>query len=154
MDGFEVDSGQFGLMIGKMNEIGESLGTAAKAFNLDGVDLGHAGLNTAAGQLMTGLGTQFGQFHEQALHLGESLTATQQSYAGLDADGVVTLSGVAVGDGGSPLTGAPAGGGGDVTSGSSPALQSGQSDPSIPIPYAGTGTTIGPDGGLAPIIEN
>ena len=145
MDGFEVDSGQFGLMVGKMNEIGESLGSAAKAFNLDGVDLGHASLNTAAGQLMTGLGTQIGQFHQQALQLGESLVATQQAYAGVDADGVVTLSGVEVGAGGSPFTGASADG---------PVNDPGESNSDLPIPYAGTGTTIGPDGGIAPIIEN
>ena len=128
MDGFTFDPGQFGAMLGRIEEIGESLGTAAKAFDaVQGVDFGHASLDSAAGQLMTGLDEQIGQFQQDAAGLGQSLRDTQQAYAGTDQEAAEALTGVL---------------GGSSTS-----------DGSTTIPYAGTGIGLGPDGGIGPILE-
>lgn len=129
MDGFTIDPGQFGVMVGKVDEIGESLGAAANSFGaVQGVDLGHASLNAAAGQLMTGLGDQIGQFQQDMVGLGQSLRDTQQAYAGTDEAAAGALAST-------------------LTSGPSP------SDGSTTIPYAGTGIGLRPGGGLGPILE-
>jgi hypothetical protein len=126
-----------------MDEVGQTLGAAAQAFvDAHGLDLGHASINTAAGQLMTGLGTQFGQFHQHALRIGQSLQATQQDYAGVDATGTAVIAGAAAG---SSFAGASGSGSGQA---SGPAQSN--SDPAVP--YAGTGLVITPEHGVEPII--
>ncbi len=57
MEGFAIDPSHFGTMIGQVNDIADSLGTAGKAFSgAQGVDLGHPILSSATGNLLGGLG--------------------------------------------------------------------------------------------------
>jgi hypothetical protein len=100
-------------MAGHMDDVGGTLTAAAQALGAaSGGDLGHAALNAAAGQLMTGLGGRFGALGIEAQGLGQSLLAAQQTYGGADATSAGVFAGL---HDPPPILPPPAGGEPEVT---------------------------------------
>jgi hypothetical protein len=144
MDGFTIDPAHFGTMIGQVNDIADSLGSAAKSFDgAQGVDLGHPILSSTAGNLLGGLGEKFDGFSGQAAQLGVGLGQIQQSYLDTDAAAAGALAGAgstSASTGADPFNLGTSGG-------------SNSDDPTrhAEIPYAGTGIGLDPHGGIGPI---